>query len=556
MMPYLLAGLLIVTVIYSGYASFQWWLTYRRAGQSETLRQSSEAALSRAQGAWQDEKGRLAREIQRLRPWAGIANADDRAEAILQEAEKARTLAHDQCVQIVAGARAAAEEIQTESRRIAGRARAESESTVTSALDRAAKIVVEASIKASELAGSALEIKQNADLYTQTERAMRNRIQGYGDEYLVPADSMLDDLADDFSHADAGVKLKQARAHSKLLVKQGRASACGYMEASRREGAESFVLDAFNGRVDSILSRVKHDNAGKLGQEIKDAFSLTNYGGKAFRDARITPEYVAARLDELHWAAVVQELRRIELEEQRAIREQIREEEKARREFERAIREAAKQEQMLRTAMAKAEAQVATANEGQRAKFEAQLAELSSRLKDAEDRGQRATSMAQQTRRGHVYIVSNVGSFGDDVYKIGLTRRLEPLDRIRELGDASVPFEFDVHAMIHSEDAPRLECELHKHFLLNQINKVNHRKEFFRASLLEIRKEIETLGLATKWTMAAEARSFRETQAIEHMIASDPAARRDWLNRQLELDPTELPDPRDVGADEEDEDLP
>lgn len=84
---------------------------------------------------------------------------------------------------------------------------------------------------------------------------------------------------------------------------------------------------------------------------------------------------------------------------------------------------------------------VQQANEEQKAKYESQLQELTEKLREAEERSQRALSMAQQTKRGHVYIISNIGSFGADVYKIGLTRRLEPLDRVRELGDSSVPFE-------------------------------------------------------------------------------------------------------------------
>src|SRR5690606_34772275 len=140
-------------------------------------------------------------------------------------------------------------------------------------------------------------------------------------------------------------------------------------------------------------------------------------------------------------------------------------------------------------------------------------------------KNQRALSMAQQTRSGNVYVISNVGSFGEEVFKIGMTRRLEPLDRIRELGDASVPFEFDVHAMIYSEDAPKLERELHKSFLRAQMNKVNPRKEFFRVNLTSIREQVETLGIEATWTMAAEARQFRETQALEKELAQDAVKR-------------------------------
>ena len=87
-----------------------------------------------------------------------------------------------------------------------------------------------------------------------------------------------------------------------------------------------------------------------------------------------------------------------------------------------------------------------------------------------------------------MYIISNIGSFGELVYKIGLTRRLEPLGRIRELGDSSVPFEFDVHALIFSEDAPSLETKLHNHFLMMQMNKVNYRKEFFKVLRTSVKK--------------------------------------------------------------------
>lgn len=144
--------------------------------------------------------------------------------------------------------------------------------------------------------------------------------------------------------------------------------------------------------------------------------------------------------------------------------------------------------------------------------------------------------MAQQTKAGHVYIISNEGSFGENIYKIGMTRRLEPLDRIRELSSASVPFAFDVHALIWSEDAPALETMLHKKFALSQVNKVNFRKEFFRLPLDEIRSELKNSGLNVKWTITAEASEYRETLAIEKAIQDNPQAREDWLNHQLEIE--------------------
>ena len=172
--------------------------------------------------------------------------------------------------------------------------------------------------------------------------------------------------------------------------------------------------------------------------------------------------------------------------------------------------------------------------QAQKAAFEAQLAELTEKLRLAEEKGQRALSMAQQTRVGHVYVISNIGSFGENVYKIGMTRRLEPLDRVRELGGASVPFEFDVHAMIYSDDAPKLEKSLHSHFMRAQVNKVNPRKEFFRIGINEIMEHVEASGIQTHWTLAAKAASFRESQRIEQSLLNDSAEGQRWTEIQAE----------------------
>ena len=352
-------------------------------------------------------------------------------------------------------------------------------------------------------------------------KAIHNVIEGYGDRYIIPTHSLLDDLASDFGHTAAGEALRAAREQSRRMVTQGQAAACDYVETSRRETAIRFVTDAFNGRVDAILSRVKHDNFGTLEQEIRDSFSLVNLNGEAFRDARVLPTYRDARIAELRWAAIVQELRLKEREEQRRIQDQIREEEKARRDFERAMQEAAKEEETIRKAMAKAQAEIASASAQEREKFEARLAELGQKLADAEAKNQRALSMAQQTRSGHVYIISNIGSFGEGVLKIGMTRRLEPDDRVKELGDASVPFSFDVHAMIRSDDAPSLERLLHQQFDTFRVNKVNYRKEFFRVPIQRLREFVIEKSLEASFTMTAEAREYRETLAYEQMAPEE-----------------------------------
>ena len=130
--------------------------------------------------------------------------------------------------------------------------------------------------------------------------------------------------------------------------------------------------------------------------------------------------------------------------------------------------------------------------------------------------------MAEQTKRGHVYIISNIGSFGDDVYKIGLTRRLDPMERVKELGDASVPFAFDVHAMIFSENAPSLEKELHHAFRHSRVNAINYRKEFFNVTLDDIRQKAEEISDNTiDFKMTALAEEYYESKRLRSNKVSE-----------------------------------
>ncbi|HAT2732501.1 TPA: DUF4041 domain-containing protein [Citrobacter freundii] len=387
---------------------------------------------------------------------------------------------------------------------------------ISNANDNAMKIISDAEIRAKEIAGSAYEAKEFAETYQAVAKSMKNKIDGYGDEWIVPNRSVLDELADNYEFTDAGKELQKARELTKFLIKTGKAASCDYVETNRRNTAINFVLDAFNGKVDSVLSKIKHNNFGKLSQEIKDAFQLVNYNGSAFRSAQITDIYLQSRLNELKWGVAVNEIMLEEKEEQRRIKEQLREEEKARREYEKAIKEAEKEEKAIQQAIDKATKELMLAGEEQRLVLEQKLAELQAKYEEAEAKNQRAISMAQQTRSGHVYVISNIGSFGEDVYKIGMTRRLEPLDRVRELGDASVPFSFDVHAMIYSEDAPSLENHLHKVFNDKQLNKVNSRKEFFNVGIKDIKSTIDSMNINAHWTMFAEAKEYRESLAIEN----------------------------------------
>lgn len=424
----------------------------------------------------------------------------------------------DKAITIVDGAKERANTIVTE-------AQASAITIVDDAKERANTIVAEAQASANVTLEQA-EIKANT-VVANAERkisnlssaikAMKNTIEGYGDEYLMPASNALDGLAEHFGFSDASKKYKEARTTTKRMIREGTAAACDYVEEQKNKTACDFVIDAFNGKVDSAISKVKGgENFGKSKQAVLDAFAIVNSQGQAFRNARITNEFLTTRLQELRWAVVLLELKRKEQEEQREIKERMREEARLAAEIEKAEKEARKEEQRIREAEAKLSRALDTATAEQRERYENELRELREKLKIAEDKFGRAKSMAELTKSGFVYIISNIGSFGQQVFKIGMTRRLEPEERIHELGNASVPFPFDIHAMIYSKDAPALENRLHEIFDDKRVNKVNLRKEFFRVPIEEIRNALHNEGVKNvKFTLIAQAEEYRETLNLQ-----------------------------------------
>ncbi|MNE06836.1 hypothetical protein D3C80_994360 [compost metagenome] len=248
-------------------------------------------------------------------------------------------------------------------------------------------------------------------------------------------------------------------------------------------------------------------------ERIRKSFDTINKLGESYT-VSIQYEYLDLKLKELTLEYEYQLKKQKEKEELRAAQEALREEEKALREFEQAQKEAEKEEANYQKALDKARKEIELAIGDKHFKLQEQIAKLEQELQEAHEKKERALSMAQQTKRGHVYIISNIGSFGEQVYKIGMTRRLEPEDRVKELGDASVPFQFDIHAMIFSEDAPALENELHKAFANKKVNMLNYRKEFFKVTLEEIEEKVKESGLEIEFIKLPEAMEYRETLAI------------------------------------------
>ena len=276
---------------------------------------------------------------------------------------------------------------------------------------------------------------------------------------------------------------------------------------------KKLILRAFNGECDVLISKVKWNNVNQIKERLQKLFDALNKLGQGFH-VHLNDEYLLLKQKELILEYEYQSKRQQEKEEMRSIQEELREEERARREFEQAQKDAEKEETAYQKALDKARKEFEASTGEKHDLLQAKIEKLEQELKEAQEKKERALSMAQQTKRGHVYIISNIGSFGENVYKIGMTRRLEPTDRVKELGDASVPFQFDIHAMIYSDEAPTLENELHKAFTNKKVNMLNYRKEFFHVTLDEIEDKVKEIGLDAEFSRLPEAMEYRETLAI------------------------------------------
>ena len=282
---------------------------------------------------------------------------------------------------------------------------------------------------------------------------------------------------------------------------------------------KKLMLRAFNGECDVLIAKVKWNNVNQMKERMQKIFDAINKLGEGFK-VHLNNEYFDLKRKELILEHEYQTKRQQEKEAMRAIQEELREEEKAKREFEQAQREAQKEETNYQKALDKARKEMELATGEKHDRLQAQIEKLEQELKEAQEKKERALSMAQQTKRGHVYVISNIGSFGENVYKIGMTRRLEPEDRVKELGDASVPFQFDIHAMIYSDEARTLEYELHKAFTDKKVNMLNYRKEFFNVTLEEIEQKVKETGLNAEFSKIPEAMEYRETLAILEKLNS------------------------------------
>jgi len=319
----------------------------------------------------------------------------------------------------------------------------------------------------------------------------------------------------DFQHSlEFERALNENRKDQKKMIQEGK-SHLVYPSAEKKLASvlKKLSLRAFNSECDLYVKSVDYKNIIQYENRIISAFEQMN--------KLMTPYFVALeqafldlKLSEIRLVHEMQEKKQSELEEQRRLKEIMRDELRAEREIEKAKQENAKEMDKYEKLLEKAVALAEKAKGEELDKMNAQIAILKQQLEETKE-NERKISEAQKTKAGYVYVISNVGSFGENVYKIGMTRRLEPQERVDELGDASVPFPFDVHAMIWHENAPELENSLHKIFDKKRLNKINPRKEFFKVSLEEIADEVRKSKGDIEFTMLAEAKEYRQSISME-----------------------------------------
>lgn len=272
------------------------------------------------------------------------------------------------------------------------------------------------------------------------------------------------------------------------------------------------MLRNFNSDCDNIIMGIGSSNIDKIRNRIQKSYETINY---LYSDycASITEEMLSLKLEQATLLYTAELKKQQEKEIQKAIREKMIEEAREQKEIEEQKKKIEKDlQQHLGEVKRMMKYMQKTQIDAEKQLYMDKIRELEEKIKALEEGKETVLEREANAKAGFVYIISNIGSFGEDIYKIGMTRRLEPMDRIRELSSASVPFEFDVHAMIFSSDAPELETTLHRHFADRAVNKVNPRKEFYNVDIDEIEKVVkENYNDSVRFTKIPVAAEYRQS---------------------------------------------
>lgn len=327
---------------------------------------------------------------------------------------------------------------------------------------------------------------------------LKKEIITFNDEILVQEYGLYEPRYDFLTSDEYKERLKVVSNKQKQMIKDSIAAAGNTnwtVNNSKTQGrkmvkdTQKLLLRAFNSECDETIGKVKYNNFDASVKKItKSAEQIKKLG--TVLGISISNEYYNSKIDELYLAFEFQMKKQEEKERQRELRAQQREEAKLKKEIAEERKKISKEQKHYQQALQHLLDQIKQQGEtiellSKKQELENQLTDINKAIKDIDYR-------EANQKAGYVYVISNIGSFGENVYKIGMTRRLDPMERVYELGDASVPFNFDVHAMIFSDDAPALEAALHRAFEDKKLNMINTRREFFNVTLDEIKEVVKS----------------------------------------------------------------
>lgn len=344
------------------------------------------------------------------------------------------------------------------------------------------------------------------------------------DEILFQSYSLFKPMYDFSSSEVYKLQLDSIREQQKAMIKDK--SAVDFFDGWTVDGSKSkgrkmtndnikMILRCFNTDCENAIDRVKYNNIDSMRNRIKKSYETLNKLNEV-NQISIRPSFLELKMSELQVAVEYALKKQDEKEEQKRIRQELREQAKLQKELEEARKNIVKEQQHYSNALTKLNTQLESdLSEEQRNNLLEKKQEVEEQLQKLQESLENVDYRAANQKAGYVYIISNIGAFGKNVYKIGMTRRLEPMDRVDELGDASVPFNFDVHAMIFSEDAPKLEAALHKAFEDKKLNMINTRREFFHVTLDEIEQVVkENYDKTVEFVKTPPAEQYRRSKAI------------------------------------------
>lgn len=395
-----------------------------------------------------------------------------------------------------------------------------------------ASVIDEVKRKAKQDAENELESikKQTLDAKQELQKLSAKYREKQGQLIELNETVLLQDFAlytpqyDFVKASDYKEKLQDIRNQQKEMLKNGTAATGNMqmtMDNSLRKGnklvsdMQKLMLRAFNNECEHVIGKVKYNNFDSCQKRIETACRTIGRLGKMMLIS-ISEPYYELKIKELHLALEYQQAKQKEKERLKELREQEREEAKLKKEIAEARKKIEKEKSHYSIALATAQEQLkSTDDTAEKEALVQKIQDLQEHLGVVDKNLADVDYREANERAGYVYVISNLGSFGPDVYKIGMTRRLDPMERVNELGDASVPFNFDVHAMIFSDDAPKLEAALHNAFDKQKLNMVNTRREFFHVPLSEIERVVkENFDGSVEFEENADAEQYRESQKI------------------------------------------